>query len=201
MIVDGLFMTLLAVGLSVFSNCLNALGLTVEKIAHKKLLIVNANLPEIEQKYYVCYGLWQCGFGLCITGSIIQAAALGFGPQSLLSPLCSVTLIANTLLAPAFLGETLTNLDILSTFIIIIACSSAVYFGPKSTSLWTLRDIKHRFEDSSFIIMAICVAIILAIDYIIVYFIQRRNIANGITLAQISTQKGGTFLMLSYCFI
>lgn len=45
-------------------------------------------------------------------------AALGFGAQSIVGPLGSVTLVSNTVIAPAFLGERITMRDIVATFLI-----------------------------------------------------------------------------------
>ncbi len=46
-----------------------------------------------------------------------------------ISPLNSVNLVANTMLAPACLGETLTRTDVIATLLIMIGCTITVLFG------------------------------------------------------------------------
>ena len=70
--------------------------------------ILRENIVEAEQRLYTSHPLWLGGFLTYGIGSLLHVASLGFGPQALLMPLEGVTLAANALLAPMFLGERLT---------------------------------------------------------------------------------------------
>ncbi len=134
----SLFITFLSVLVCIIGNALNSVGFIVEKIAHRKIRELNDKLPENEHIPYVKNKLWIGGFVTYGVGSVIIALALSFGPQSLLVPLESITLICNTYLAAKFLGEPLRRRDLVATGILLCFCCACarveVCVGGRSSS-------------------------------------------------------------------
>src|SRR5262245_49087928 len=94
------WLLLLSVGIAVFGNTVCGVGYIIQKTAHNRIKAK----PVEEQKGFATNKLWLFGFGVYATGSIANAAALAYGPQSILTPLQSLALVANALLAPHFLS-------------------------------------------------------------------------------------------------
>jgi hypothetical protein len=61
--------------------------------------------PDPEADSYVKQPLWLVGLSLVVFGSIADFTALSLGPQSLVAPLGSLTLVSNTIFAPLLLKE------------------------------------------------------------------------------------------------
>ena len=104
--------TIAAVSVSLLGNTINAIGYIIEKKAHINLQAKNRLLPASKQKSYATDCLWLSGFITFALGSLLHAGALAFGPQSLLTPVTSVTLVVNTFLAHKYLNEPLRKQDI-----------------------------------------------------------------------------------------
>eukprot|EP00658_Telonema_sp_P-2_P085100 TRINITY_DN9626_c0_g1_i2.p1 TRINITY_DN9626_c0_g1~~TRINITY_DN9626_c0_g1_i2.p1 ORF type:complete len:417 (-),score=85.05 TRINITY_DN9626_c0_g1_i2:180-1430(-) len=94
------------------------------------------------------YKVWSLGFLMYAIGSLIGAAALSFGPGALLMPLGTLKLAVFTLLAGAFLGESVGWMDASGEptphcarrgqpnpgiACIILGSMSAVHFGPEES--------------------------------------------------------------------
>ena len=104
--------------------------------------------------------------------------------QALLMPLFSITLVFNTIFAYIFLGERLTRMQILGTFLIVFGCAFAVAFGPKSDDVgYTASELTSMFENVPFLIYFGVTTVMVAIDYIIF---------------KLGVFSNDTFLMLSY---
>jgi drug/metabolite transporter (DMT)-like permease len=100
------------------------------------------------------------------------------------SPLNSINLVANTWLAPYFLGETLTRTDIVATFIVIVGIILIVLFGSHDDSTWPLQTLIDNFSNTLFIIYASLVGGLLFISYLLAKaFLEeeehRKNLAVG----------------------
>ena len=169
--------TIAAVSVSLLGNTINAIGYIIEKKAHINLQSKNRLLSPSKQKSYATDCLWLSGFITFALGSILHAGALAFGPQSLLTPVTSVTLVVNTFLAHKYLNEPLRKQDIFGTVLIIIGCVVAVIFGPRTTSTerTTANDLLNGFTNASFSIFFGLLTFCIITDYIIVKIFERRN--------------------------
>lgn len=81
--------------------------------------------------------MWRVGLGLVFFGSLADFAALSFGPQSLVAPLGSLTLVSNVIFAPLLLKETIGHWDVLATVLIVLGSSVAVIFGSHEAVTYT----------------------------------------------------------------
>eukprot|EP01084_Bolivina_argentea_P268493 456056_1 len=139
---------LIGVILAVSANIISNLGLNFQKKAHsrreanKQLLNAKKNCKDDEeyeisldelgpnnvekekkenekQGSYVCDGVWLLGLFLQILGALLDFAALGYAPQSVVAPLGSLTLVINVCVAPCMHNEKPSFKTILATTIII----------------------------------------------------------------------------------
>ena len=111
--------TVIGVMLAVIGNSLQGLGFVLQKYSHNRLKIWNKKNPT-KQKGYLTSKVWILGLITVICGSIVNAVALNFGPQSLILPLSSTTLLMNTILAIAFLKEPYNKFDMIGVIVVIV---------------------------------------------------------------------------------
>lgn len=170
---------LLAVCFAAAGSIVSAIGYVTEKKAHNRINEQNRELSmsigsasgdtdEILQgrghnksksnnsststKSFITSKLWCTGFGIYFIGSILQAAALKFGAQSVVTPLGSLTLVANTILATKYLGEPFNCNDILGTILIIIGSILAVVFGPRDECTTpSIHDLQEDYVKGTFL--------------------------------------------------
>ena len=101
---------------------------------------------EETQRQFYRRPMWISGLALIILGSFADFTALGFGAQSLIAPLGSLTLVSNVLLAPIMLGETINRSDIYATGLIIVGSAITVSFASHQD---TLYEVNRLFRFSS----------------------------------------------------
>ena len=70
-----------------------------------------------------CEGGFLAGFLVYAIGSGLIQVSYTLGPASILGSLQSLTLAANSILAPLFLGEVLNRYDMAITFWIFVGCN------------------------------------------------------------------------------
>jgi len=130
------------------ASFLSTFGVNLQKYSHQQ----NDRLPKAQQVPYWRQFLWAAGLILIISGSIADFVALAFVAQSLIAPLGSITLIANTMVAPCFLGEVLTRKDIIGTVVTAIGCSVSVAFANHSETSYAFRDLMYFFFNPVYLI-------------------------------------------------
>jgi drug/metabolite transporter (DMT)-like permease len=121
-------MWLLGVTLAIGGGVVNAIGVIIQKRAHAAIHA----LPEEARSAYVCYPWWVFGFVVYVSGNLANSVALTWTTQSIISPLQTVNLVANAVLAPIFLGEKIGRADIFAIICILIGCALTVLFGSQS---------------------------------------------------------------------
>jgi drug/metabolite transporter (DMT)-like permease len=107
--------------LGLVSQVLTSLGLCIMKWAHKR----NDALPEALRSPMFVVG----GFAVNAIGGLFQAIALTMAPQSVISALNPVVLVANCAFAPCLLGEKVTRQDLSGTAAIMLATTVVVVAG------------------------------------------------------------------------
>jgi len=112
--------------LAALASFISNLGVTLQKLDHLR----HAQEPDSVRNLYHKRALWRVGLGLVIFGSIADLAALSFGPQSLIAPLGSLTLVSNIIFAPLLLHEYVTTKALIATGGIVIGSAVAVAFAP-----------------------------------------------------------------------
>eukprot|EP01084_Bolivina_argentea_P201219 343987_1 len=160
----GIFMAII--------GCLvDASGWMIEKKSHITLKHLYAKQNKEESIRYLCYCRWWCGFTIHTLGTIIFAISLGFGKQSLITPLASFALLFNAILAYKFLNEKFTKTQMIGTLIIVIGCSLAIAFGPRhNEKIYNAKELTYFFGNISFSIFAITISFIFITNYIIYKF-------------------------------
>ncbi len=107
---------------------------------------------------YVTNPKWLLGFVIYVFGNICNAFALTFASQSIITPLNSVNLVSNTMLAPIFLEETLSRSDVYATALIIAGCTVTVLFGSHEDTVFSLNDLISNMQRTTFVAYAASVA-------------------------------------------
>lgn len=85
----------------------------------------------------------------------------------------SINLVANAILAPIFLHEKITRVDILALFFIIGGCTITVVFGSREDTPRSLEALLFAYTKPAFIIFAIIASGLLILAYVVgVLFVQ-----------------------------
>jgi len=111
---------------------INAAGVIIQKKAHAR----NSNASEQEQRKYYLNPWWWAGFLVYASGNGANALALTFAAQSIVTPLASTYLMANAVFSPMYLGEKLTQTDIVGIVCVLIGCALIVLFGVQNTATY-----------------------------------------------------------------
>ena len=109
---------------------------------------------EAGGSHYSSSLLWRCGLLLIILGSLFDVVALAYGPQSLIAPLGSLTLVSNILCANLLLHERVSRYDIAATALIVLGSSIAIGWGKKNEETYTLDMLFSFYTQSTFILYA-----------------------------------------------
>ena len=110
----------------VFACFLAAAGVLLQKYAHNR---EEAKVASLRSPWYKQPVWWLGFFMLVILPLPMNMAAMGLAPQSLLAPLQSCSLVFNAILASRFMGEKLTQVDLISTGLMIVGASITTAFG------------------------------------------------------------------------
>eukprot|EP01059_Diplonema_ambulator_P035439 TRINITY_DN8334_c0_g1_i1.p1 TRINITY_DN8334_c0_g1~~TRINITY_DN8334_c0_g1_i1.p1 ORF type:complete len:460 (+),score=72.46 TRINITY_DN8334_c0_g1_i1:912-2291(+) len=155
--------TLLVIGAS-FISCF---GVNLQKLAHNK----NASLP-VEDRVSM-YKMWQWWLGIfcMIMGSVMDMAALPFVPLSRVAALGASTMVANIVITPLFLKETLTRHDLVGCALAVSGTVVACLFGAGSeTNVSSLCLLKY-FSNALFIMyFAFVLMFLMSLYYLIIGF-------------------------------
>eukprot|EP01084_Bolivina_argentea_P021900 40702_1 len=197
---DVLYMSL-AVGLSVAGAILSAIGYVMQKKGH--IAVIDANeIHEIQDEDTSSFWsnkLWAAGFFVYVIGSLLTAAALKFGAQSVLAPLGALVLVCNAVFATKFLNEPFHRSNLYGIILVIIGSIMAVVFGPKSNSTpVTLDYIASCWRSVQFLIFFIWMSALLSLDYFVTKLVERKNYKS---MDNHKITHGSNFLMISYIAI
>ena len=97
---------IIAVTLASSGSIVQAIGYVIQKKAHNNVNAVNITITDAENKKSILSSfLWMVGLFTSFLGAAMMAAALKWGAQSVVVPLESLTLVANTILATKYLGK------------------------------------------------------------------------------------------------
>ena len=76
-------------------------GLNLQRYAHLKLALV----PVSDRTHYTRHPMWILGFVIFLVGNLGDAVGLTFTPQSVITPIGSVSLVSNLVFARLLLKE------------------------------------------------------------------------------------------------
>ena len=164
---------IIGVLLASLSSIISNIGLTLQKLSHKKNLKLGILKAEEHKNNYYKDPIWFTGLILIIIGSVADLSALGFAAQSVIAPLGSLTLVSNVLLAPLILNENLDNRDIISTLSIVFGSGLAVAFASHDDQSYTISQLFAFYTYNRFIIYCIFIIIIILIMLYYIDYIEK----------------------------
>lgn len=153
----------IAVLICVGANIVSNLGLNFQKLAHEK----KRASPADKVKYR---SLWMLGFVGIVGGAVGDFAALGFGAQSIVAPLGSMTLVANIIFAPLMIGEKVTRSDVLATLSIVAGCTLSVAFASHKDCLLTVDELFALYRTVRF---AVYFSLILVAIFVALFCVRK----------------------------
>jgi uncharacterized membrane protein len=167
---------IIAVLLAAMASFISNLGVTLQKLHHLRAAAdPRGNAEEYHQGW-----MWRVGLGLVFFGSLADFAALSFGPQSLVAPLGSLTLVSNVIFAPLLLKETIGHWDVLATVLIVVGSSVAVMFGSHESVTFTPRQLFDFFTHWDFLLYAIIMSGYIATLYLFIQKIEKIEAEDGV---------------------
>ena len=92
---------------------------------------------------------WAMVLGLFLefaVGPLLDMAAYGFAPASLIAPLASVQLLVNIVMAPHTLGEKRLPGHVASAIVIVVAIVGITGFGHQEEREYTLQILEDLFR-------------------------------------------------------
>jgi hypothetical protein len=138
------------------------LGVNVQKYSFMK----EGLRPVANQRPPIKQGIWWFGLFVVVFGSTADFVALGFAAQSIVAPIGSATLVANSIFAHFWLKEHITKRDLIATSFIITGSVMSVMFGDHASDEYTVSDLGHMFVSTSFLIYLFCCVLLLIAFYI-----------------------------------
>ena len=123
--------------------------------------------------------LWRCGLLLIIFGSLFDVAALALGPQSLIAPLGSLTLVSNIACAYCLLRERVSRYDIGATALIVVGSSIAIGWGKKEEVTYSVEQLFSFFHQAEFIAYATAVVLFCIWCYTQLHKLERLEADEG----------------------
>lgn len=155
----------IAIALTLFGRTLEAIGLMVQKYSF------SANHDEEEgdkrpkKDMYFNSRAWRSGFGIYVGGHIMCWCAFSMGTQTVLACLMCWSSVTTIVLAPLFLGETVTSFRFLSVILMVCGCVWVVAYGPHTYEVYTVD--KLRSESTNVTFQQATGAILLVLTYIV----------------------------------
>mmetsp|Transcript_11038 Transcript_11038/g.12617 ORF Transcript_11038/g.12617 Transcript_11038/m.12617 type:complete len:458 (-) Transcript_11038:1378-2751(-) len=141
-----------------------ALGVVLQKYSINKEMRKHPD-PKL-QRPLPKQPVWVLGLVLYGSSGGMLSAALGFAAQSLLTPLMSIVIISNALLARIFLQEPVTKRDAISIGIIIVAVVATTISAPDTENKPTTEELIELYKEPGFIIYVIILVSLMSFFYL-----------------------------------
>ena len=164
----GVFMSIIA------STCTN-LGVNLQKYS----FLLEAKRIVKDKRSYLRQPKWIFGMLMVIIGSIGDFVALGFAPQTLITPVGGFTMVANVFFAHYFLNEDFNRRDAIATALIIAGVVQVAFFADRSAKCFTLQELVDFYSRVAFIVYAVLVGLICIILVCLVKHIEHLSESLG----------------------
>lgn len=132
-----------------------ALGVVLQKFSINKEL-KKAHYTGGEMKSKIKQPLWVLGIILYGSSGGLLSAALAFAAQSQVTPLMSLVIISNAVLARFLLGEPLTKRDFYCVILIVIAVVLTTSAAPTTQTKKSTEQLLDLYKEPLFIGFIIC---------------------------------------------
>ena len=133
---------LMGVILSIVSSILSNLGVNTQKWS----MIREAQRKPEERRAYVCQPFYLLGVLMIFVGSLGDFVALGMAPQSLVTPVGGMTIVANLFFASMWLRERLGCRDIIGTTLVVAGVVGTAFAADKSKKEYTLDCLLDLYQ-------------------------------------------------------
>jgi len=150
-----------------------ALGVNLQKFS------LNRDLKSENPRSPVKQPLWLLGISLYVGSGMMLTTALGFGSPALLTPLYTLVLVNNALLARVFLGEKLSKQDAGSLSLVIAGTTVALAFAPHTDDTLSAEELFDLYGDTGFILYAVFCVLFAAAMYALYIPLKREWDATG----------------------
>eukprot|EP01138_Halocafeteria_seosinensis_P007055 gb/GECG01007214.1/.p1 GENE.gb/GECG01007214.1/~~gb/GECG01007214.1/.p1 ORF type:complete len:399 (+),score=32.47 gb/GECG01007214.1/:1-1197(+) len=128
--------------LSIVASVAGNFGVNFQKYG----FTMEARKPLEERRPYGKQWRWWLGMLLVVFGALGDFASFALAPQSIVTPVGSMTLVANLVFGRFWLKETLGKMDIAGTVLIVSGATVTVAFGSHSTPTLTLENLVKRYH-------------------------------------------------------
>lgn len=136
----------MGVVLAICGNLLISISMNIQKYSHMQ------QAAEDSEGAYLKSKTWWFGMVLMIVGEIGNFSAYGFAPASLVAPLGTTTVIANEVIAVAYLKEKIRYQDILGITLAIVGGFLLINFSTKGDTMLTAKDIVSYLKQWTFLL-------------------------------------------------
>lgn len=110
----------------------------------------NSNNGKSSSTSYKLY--WLLGMVGIFAASVLDFMALAFGPQSVIAPLGSLTMVANSFIAPYMHGESLHKQVLTSTLVILFGCFVSVSAASHQNDICGVDALFDLYKSTKFYI-------------------------------------------------
>ncbi|KAA0165204.1 hypothetical protein FNF27_07695 [Cafeteria roenbergensis] len=161
----------IAVIIAVGANLMSNVGINTQKLALMK---------KAQGKPMGLVGtLWTLGFVGIVGGALCDFAALGFGAQSIVAPLGSISVVANVVVAPMILGEVPTRRDVLATLLIVAGCAVAVSFASHKDHIYPAEELFDMYRQPNFYVYFTSVVVLVLLWLLAIRWMERVQATRG----------------------
>ena len=146
--------TIIGVVLALVGGTIQSSGFIAQKKGHNQVNAINDELPKDEQKSVLTRWIWWVGIIIYTIGGALNAVALNFAAQSIISPISALNLATIAVLSYFVLKEPLTCKDIIAIIIIIVGIVMVVLFGPSGDENVdiTVDELRVYFQQIPYIV-------------------------------------------------
>ena len=169
------YMVFVGVGCSVLSSIATAIGTLMQKKAHN--LQQSKPYAEKDPEYFgiVLNKYWLIALMIMVFFPLpFDFLSFALAPQSVIVPMSGLTIVCNQALAPYFVNEKLTKIEVIGTMIIIVGVALTTVTGATSTKSdsYNACQIIDRYLDLDFLIFALCM---LGLIFLSLYWVHSHH--------------------------
>ena len=175
--------------LAIGANLIISAGLNGQKWVHNQ----NERLPEAERQPYTKQSLWWLGLIGTVLGEVLNFLAFGFAGAAIVTPLGAVCVVANEVIACAFLGEQFRVRDLFGVTCTVAGSVLVVIAAPVTERDMAVGDFVRLASGAVFLSYMVCVLLALVAIWRLLPKVQHKHPAWGLTLCSLL----GTLTVLS----
>ena len=175
--------------LTVIGNCINAVGISVQKYAHIKLG------ASASPNAYFRDRRWWIGLLLVALGEGLNAVAYGYAPTNIIAPLGGLTLVVTDAIAVVVFREMLRLVDVLGAILILVGVGLITSSTNSTTPLYTAYELlSTNVLGSTQSIIWIC---ILIFAFAALIFVTRYKRTNSVSVWAVTAASLSSFTIIA----